>query len=144
MIKIKIDNITEDETKKYFHVSAEIGTQRSRSRYFKTRDIIFSIDQILQAVEKSNDLTDLEFLPSESVGQLKFNSHKGVCVFKKKTLDIPVNYVKIDIPIVEAEFPPLVDEEKPKEEKASLSSEKLPIGLKKAKKKRTTKKKTEE
>ena len=65
-------------------------------------------------------------------------------MFKKKTLDIPVNYVKIDIPIVEAEFPPLVDEEKPKEEKASLSSEELPIGLKKVKKKRTTKKKTEE
>ena len=55
-----------------------------------------------------------------------------------------MNYVKIDVPIVEAEFPPPVDEEKPKEEKASLSSEKLPIGLKKAKKKRTTKKKTEE
>ena len=68
-----------------------------------------------------------------------------MCVFKKKTLDIPVNYVKIDIPRVEAEFSPLVEEEKPKEEKASLSSEKLPIGLKKAKKKRTTrKKKTEE
>ena len=41
MIKVKIDSIKEDDEKKYFYVSAEIGTQRSRSVNFKTKDIVF-------------------------------------------------------------------------------------------------------
>ena len=114
-------------------------TSRSRSKklYAYKSDIIKTLKQ-------KYDLENCVFVDKLSDGDLTKWNNKGCYVFEKKTLDIPVNYVKIDIPIVEAEFPPLVDEEKPKEEKASLSSEELPIGLKKVKKKRTTKKKKTE
>ena len=111
---------------------------RSKKMYAYKSDIIKTLKQ-------KYDLENCVFLDKLSDGDLTKWVSKGCYVFEKKIIDNPVNYVKMDTPIVEAELPSLVDEEKPKKENASLSSEKLPIGLKKVKKKRTTrKKKTEE
>ena len=118
------------------------------SRRKKAKKILLTHKNLIEMLTKKYSLDKCTLLLSDSDSHnLTVHNSSGVYYFscpEEKPLDIPVNYVKIDVPIVEAEFPPLVDEEKPKEEKASLSSEELPIGLKKVKKKRTTKKKTEE
>jgi hypothetical protein len=129
-------NVIKSADKVTFNVSSR-GRTSTKKYHILLQDMI-------KILNSKFDLTDYSLQIDESDADFLPKMRKAKYVFKKKTLDIPVNYVKIDIPIVEAEFPPLVDEEKPKEEKASLSSEKLPIGLKKVKKKRTTKKKTEE
>jgi len=129
-------NVIKSADKVTFNVSSR-GRTSTKKYHILLQDMI-------KILNSKFDLTDYSLQIDESDADFLPKMRKAKYVFKKKTLDISVNYVKIDIPIVEAEFPPLVDEEKPKEEKASLSSEKLPIGLKKVKKKRTTKKKTEE
>ena len=137
MIKVKIDSIKEDDEKKYFYVSAEIGTQRSRSVNFKTKDIVFSVKDVIEVINKENNLNELDFIPSESLRKLKYNSHTGVCVFKKKHVDFSKECVKID-QMIEAEVPQV-------EEQKNEAS--LPNGLKKitkTKRKRATKKKKTE
>jgi hypothetical protein len=129
-------NVIKSADKVTFNVSSR-GRTSTKKYHILLQDMI-------KILNSKFDLTDYSLQIDESDADFLPKMRKAKYVFKKKNLDISVNYVKIDIPIVEAEFPPLVDEEKPKEEKASLSSEKLPIGLKKVKKKRTTKKKTEE
>ena len=126
-------NVIKSADKVTFNVSSR-GRTSTKKYHILLQDMI-------KILNSKFDLTDYSLQIDESDADFLPKMRKAKYVFKKKTLDISVNYVKIDIPIVEAEFPPLVDEEKPKEEKASLSSEKLPIGLKKVKKKRTTKKK---
>ena len=137
MIKVKIDSIKEDNEKKYFYVSAEIGTQRSRSANFKTKNIVFSVKNIIETINKEINLDELDFIPSESIKELKYNSNRGVCVFKKKHVDFSKEYVKID-QTIEAE---VTQVEKQKNEAS------LPNGLKKitkTKRKRAIKKKTTE
>ena len=129
-------NVIKSADKVTFNVSSR-GRTSTKKYHILLQDMI-------KILNNKFDLTDYSLQIDESDADFLPKMRKAKYVFKKKTLDIPVNYVKIDIPIVEAEFPPLVDEEKPKEEKASLSSEELPIGLKKVKKKRTTKKKKTE
>tara|TARA_Y100000592_G_scaffold101039_1_gene184874 strand:- start:3113 stop:3526 length:414 start_codon:yes stop_codon:yes gene_type:complete len=136
MVNINIDSVIEDDEKKYFYVSADIGTQRSRSMNFKTRDVVFSVKDVVAKIAKENELDTLDFIPSESLTELKYNSSKGVCVFKKKSIDILKKNVKIN-KIIEAESP-----KNDQQNKASLSS-----GLKKqtkTKKRKTTKNKTTE
>tara|TARA_R100001591_G_scaffold117439_1_gene136891 strand:+ start:1427 stop:1840 length:414 start_codon:yes stop_codon:yes gene_type:complete len=136
MVNINIDSVIEDDEKKYFYVSADIGTQRSRSMNFKTRDVVFSVKDVVAKIAKENELDTLDFIPSESLTELKYNSSKGVCVFKKKSIDILKKNVKIN-KIIEAESP-----KNDQQNKASLSSD-----LKKqtkTKKRKTTKNKTTE
>ena len=122
--------------------------KRGENKFFSTQDALIWLKENHPEVK----IGKLISAPTKAINNIK--RLQGEWVFeleKEKPLDIPVDYVKIDIPIVKAEFPPLVDEEKPKTEKASLSSKDLPNGFKKTapkaktKKKRTTrKKKTEE
>lgn len=136
MVNINIDSVTEDDEKKYFYVSAEIGTQRSRSMNFKTRGIVFSVKDVVAKITKENELDPLDFIPSESLTELKYNSSKGVCVFKKKSIDILKKNVKIN-KTIEAESP---KNEQQKEASLTSSSKKQT----KAKRKKTTKNKTTE
>ena len=76
MIKVKIDSIKEDDEKKYFYVSAEIVTQRSRSVNFKTKDIVFSVKDVIEVINKENNLDELDFIPSESLRKLKYDKCK--------------------------------------------------------------------
>ena len=134
MVKIRIDSVKEDDEKKYFYVSADIGTQRSRSINFKTKNITFSINNIIETIKKENNIDDLDFIPTESITELRYNSSKGVCVFKKKHVDNLNKNVKIH-KTIEAESP-ILEQEK----EASL-----PYGLKKqtkTRRKKATKKKT--
>jgi hypothetical protein len=129
------------------NVTLPFRGKRGENKFFSTADALNWLKQNHPEVKVGKLISS----PVKAINNIK--RLQGEWVFeleKEKPLDIPVNYVKIDIPIVEAEFPPLVDEEKPKAKKASLSSNDLPNGFKKttpktkAKKKRTTKKKTEE
>jgi len=136
-VDISIDKRKEDNEKVYFFVSAEIGTQRSRSVSFKTSGIVFSSDDIINVIKHTNDLENLEFLPNESISNLKLNNHKGVCVFRKKNVDSLINNVIISDEKIEVESPN-------RRQKKDTS---LPNGLKKitkTKRKRATKKKTTE
>jgi hypothetical protein len=134
--------LEQKQEKIYLKVNLPFRGKRGKGKSFSTADAInwiktnhtdVKLGKIVSSPPKA--LNNLKRLQGEWIFELE----------KEKPLDIPVNYVKINIPIVEAEFPPLVDkEEEPKEEKASLSSEELPNGFKKVKRKRTKKKKTEE
>lgn len=135
-------NVIKSAGKVIFNVSSR-GRTSTKKYHILLQDMI-------KILNNKFDLTNYSLQVDESDADFLPKMRKAKYVFKKKPLDIPVSYVKINIPIVEAEFPPLVDEEKPKEEKVSLPSNDLPNGFKKttpktkAKRKRATKKKTEE
>tara|TARA_R100001510_G_C7653088_1_gene211121 strand:- start:2107 stop:2505 length:399 start_codon:yes stop_codon:yes gene_type:complete len=105
---------------------------RSRVKRF-----YFQVHQVIEQLKKKEDLSEYDFLSSESSGDFSYGMENAIYVFQKKPVDIKKDYVKID-QTIEAE-PPQVEEQK--------NEASLPYGLKKqakTKKKKATKKKITE
>tara|TARA_R100001129_G_scaffold171479_3_gene141639 strand:+ start:2262 stop:2672 length:411 start_codon:yes stop_codon:yes gene_type:complete len=114
---------------------------RSRNKKF-----YYTVKNIIEFIKKDNggDLKDYVFLENQSSGVIDNSNPEGRYVFKKKSVDISKDYVKIEPIKNKAETPE--NKSKVLEQEASL-----PYGLKKTTKtttktrrKRATKKKTTE
>ena len=103
----------------------------------RSRKIYYNVDDILKMIKSEHDLENYNFLQNESSGVVDSTNTEGTYIFKKKTIDILNNNVKINQIKIEADAP--VSKEQKKE--ASLTSETLPYGLKSTAKKTTTRKK---
>ena len=121
--------IEKKHNKMYFKV-----TPGNRSR---VKRFYFTVDEMVKKLKESHDLTQYNFLSSESTGDFSYGMKKATYVFEEKHIDNKKNYVKID-QAIEAE-PPQVEEQK--------KDASLPYGLKKqvkTKRRKATKKKTTE
>lgn len=95
-VKILIKERLEDSKRVYFHVKAPIGTQRSRSVSFKTKTVVYDVNDVIEEIKNNFNIDGLKFIPSESLKVLRYGAAKGVCVFEKTiTVDKSKKSVKI-------------------------------------------------
>ena len=88
----------------FLNVTLLFRGKRGKSKFFSTADALNWLKQNHPEVKVGKLVSS----PVKAINNIK--TLQGEWVFeleKEKPLDIPVNYVKIDIPIVEAELPPL-------------------------------------
>ena len=122
--------VTKKNDKIFFNVST-FGRTRVKRYHILLKDII-------EMLNSKEDLTDYSIIESQSDGDLLPSMTEAKYVFEKKYIDIKKKYVKID---------QTMESESPVEEQKKEAS--LPYGLKKTsevktKRKKATKKKTEE
>ena len=71
----------------------------------RSRKIYYNVDDILKMIKSEHDLENYNFLQNESSGVVDSTNTEGTYIFKKKTIDILNNNVKINQIKIEADAP---------------------------------------